>query len=158
MPPWDGTPWDFNGTTQVPGEGFIACGYYVSTLLRDAGFRVERIRLAQQASEYIVRTVAPSTEIKWFRRKSVDTVVDHVAAQPDGLWVVGLDFHVAFLVARLGQVQMCHASYLDEAVATCEPARTAEAMVSKVHVVGRTLGDPQLIAWLEGTRIETRTP
>ena len=48
---WLGTAWDFSGTSQIPGEGRIACGYYVSTVMRDAGFDLERIRLAQQPSQ-----------------------------------------------------------------------------------------------------------
>ena len=49
LPAWYGTPWDFNGTSEVPQQGKIACGYFVSTILRDAGWKVERVRLAQQA-------------------------------------------------------------------------------------------------------------
>src|SRR5678815_2190781 len=29
---WYGTAWDFNGTTEVPQQGKIACGYFVSTV------------------------------------------------------------------------------------------------------------------------------
>ncbi len=47
---WLGTPWDFNGTADGPGGGKIACGYFVATLLKDAGFRVDRYQLAQQPS------------------------------------------------------------------------------------------------------------
>lgn len=47
-PFWYGTPWDFNGTTEQPGTGAIACGYFVTTVLRDAGVQLERVRLAQQ--------------------------------------------------------------------------------------------------------------
>src|SRR6476660_4877291 len=28
FPSWYGTPWDFNGTTEVPQQGKIACGYF----------------------------------------------------------------------------------------------------------------------------------
>jgi len=30
FPSWYGTPWNFNGTTEVPQQGKIACGYFVS--------------------------------------------------------------------------------------------------------------------------------
>ena len=33
FPYWYGTDWDFNGTTQKPNEGKIACGYFVTCLL-----------------------------------------------------------------------------------------------------------------------------
>lgn len=31
FPYWYGTKWDFNGTTEMPQEGSIACGYFVTT-------------------------------------------------------------------------------------------------------------------------------
>ena len=34
---WKKTAWDFNGTATKPGDGPIACGYFVTTLLRDIG-------------------------------------------------------------------------------------------------------------------------
>ncbi len=34
VPHWYGTPWDFNGHTNIPNQGEIACGYFVSTTLR----------------------------------------------------------------------------------------------------------------------------
>ena len=49
IPHWYGTLCDFNGYTSKPGEGVIACGYFVSTLLRDAGFNLNRYDLAKQS-------------------------------------------------------------------------------------------------------------
>ena len=57
FPFWIGTKWGFYGTTQVPGKGKIACGYFVSTTLEHAGFDIERIKLAQQASSVIISTL-----------------------------------------------------------------------------------------------------
>src|SRR2546429_7045322 len=33
FPSWYGTAWDFYGTTEVPQQGKIACGYFVTTVL-----------------------------------------------------------------------------------------------------------------------------
>ena len=41
-PAWIGTKWDFNGITEVPQQGKIACGYFVTTVLRDAGLPAVR--------------------------------------------------------------------------------------------------------------------
>src|SRR5688572_15466983 len=41
---WTGTPWDFNGVTRKPGEGKIACGYFITNTLTDLGFTLERIK------------------------------------------------------------------------------------------------------------------
>ena len=40
FPAWYGTGWDFYGTTETPKQGKIACGYFVTTVLRDAGVKV----------------------------------------------------------------------------------------------------------------------
>ena len=51
IPPWTGTPWSFYGDADAPGPESAACGYYVSAILRDAGLRVARAKLAQQRRE-----------------------------------------------------------------------------------------------------------
>jgi hypothetical protein len=48
IPHWYGTVWDFNGHTENPRKGTIACGYFVSTTLTDAGFEIDRYKMAQQ--------------------------------------------------------------------------------------------------------------
>lgn len=78
FPIWSGTPWNFYGTTETPQEGHIACGYFVSTLMRDAGFDVERVKLAQQASEYIVKTLAAPEDTKRFRNVEKPKVIDEL--------------------------------------------------------------------------------
>ena len=40
FPAWFGTPWSFNGSTQYPLQGTIACGSFVEIILKDAGFRM----------------------------------------------------------------------------------------------------------------------
>lgn len=155
IPAWYGTRWDFYGTTEVPGEGTIACGYFVTTILRDAGFRVERVHLAQQASENIAKSLAPADAIERFRRGDVGAVVDAVRSDGEGLYVVGLDYHVGFLWNDGSIVRMCHASYLGEAVVVCEDARTSPAMVSGYHVVGKLLSDVMTDRWLTGQAFPT---
>ena len=155
IPAWHGTPWDFNGTTQVPGQGHIACGYYVTTLLRDAGFRVERARLAQQASENIIKTLVGEDRTTRYRNHSSSHVTRSVADLGDGLYVVGLDIHVGLLVVDGGIVRFCHASYLDPVAAVCESPRTAPAFLSGYRVVGKLLDDPMMEAWLEGRAFPT---
>lgn len=154
--PWFGTPWEFYGTSEEPGRGTIACGYFVTTLLRDAGVRVQRVRLAQQASEYIVRSLAPRERTWRFRSGSVDAVLDTVRAQPERWFVVGLDLHVGLLL-RLddGSVRFCHSAYLAPAHATCEDAATSAAMQSGYHVVGALFTRELTRRWLAGDAIPT---
>jgi len=155
FPRWSGTPWAFYGTTTVPGQGSIACGYFVSTVLEDAGFRVERVRLAQQAAEHIILTLVPKTSIRRFSNAPASEVVDAVHADGDGLYLLGLETHVAFLSKRGDAVQMCHSSYLGTSAVVCEDALTSAAMVSDYRVTGKLLQEPMMVAWLEGRPLPT---
>lgn len=155
FPAWAGTPWAFYGTTEVPGEGPIACGYFVSTVLRDAGFDVERVALAQQPAEWIALTFVPKSELRRFRRRPVDEVVDHVAAAGEGLYVVGLDYHVGTLWNDGQTVRMCHSSPLGDGGVVCEDARASPAMVSNLHVVGKLLDDAMIDRWLDDAPFPT---
>lgn len=157
IPPWFGTPWAFHGTTQTPGEGAIACGYFVSTVLRDAGLPVERVRLAQQASEYIVKTFSEPAHVRRFRTGDVDAVVDRILAEPEGLYVVGLDVHVGFLVRTDARIAFCHSTFLEPGAVVCEDPRTSPAFVSNYHVVGPVLEDRVVDAWLDRTPLPTVT-
>ncbi|MCP4810391.1 MAG: hypothetical protein GY913_22730 [Proteobacteria bacterium] len=149
-PAWYGTTWGFYGTSQAPGEGEIACGYFVSTTLRDVGLDVARVELAQQASARIVDTFAGEPVTTW--GEDVDEVLDRL--EP-GIHVVGLDYHVAFLDKTESTTRMCHSSVLEPGAVVCETALTAEAMASNVHVTGPLLEDAVVVAWLERTELAT---
>lgn len=64
LPSWVGTKWDFNGTTQIPQQGSIACGYFVTTVLQDGGVKLNRVKLAQCASEQMITTLVQPKLIK----------------------------------------------------------------------------------------------
>jgi hypothetical protein len=158
FPAWEGTAWDFHGTTTTPGAGKIACGYYVTTVLRDAGFQLERAKLAQQPSERIVKTLAPESDVWRFRKGDRDEVLAKVRAEGEGLYVVGLDNHVGFLLEQSGSpTRFCHASY-DPPEVRCEDAAKAKVFSSKYHVVGRVLSATALARWVEGRAFETVKP
>ena len=156
LPDWYGTPWDFYGTTETPGQGAIACGYFVSTVLRDAGLKVERAPLAQQASEKIVKTLAAPGDIVRFRNVDPAEVVRGVrAAEGDGLYVVGMDFHVGFLVLDGTRADLCHSAWVPPRHVVCEPAVTSPGFQSHYYVVGPALPDARLEDWLAGRAIPT---
>ena len=113
FPPWYGTAWDFNGTTQEPGKGFIACGYFVTTTLRDAGLKIQRIKTAQQAAEVIVSIIASKESTKRFSDASIETIKKSMKERGDGLYIVGLDFHVGFLQQTGDTTWFIHSNYLN---------------------------------------------
>ena len=154
FPAWRGTAWDFNGTTTVPRTGHIACGYFVTTLLSDAGVRVERAKLAQQASERIVKALCPPKSVWRFRKGDESGVVASIEKEGSGLYVVGLDNHVGFLRVER-RTRFWHASYVEPAVVTGEDPMKAAAFESNYHVVGRLFTPALLEKWLAGEPIET---
>jgi len=155
---WYGTKWDFNGTTEQPQSGKIACGYFISTILRDVGFKVERVKLARQASEKIVRSLAPESQIKRFSKTSLKQFVTALKNMGNGLYVVGLDTHVGFLWVDGSTVSFVHASRLGDRGVVKEPALKSPTLKrSKYRIIGKILADDALIEhWLLYKDIKTQ--
>ena len=156
IPAWYGTPWDFYGSTEEPGTGAIACGYFVGTVLAAAGFQVDRIELGDQASEHIVRTFAGRSRVKTLWKVPVSDVVAHVESLGRGIYPVGLSFHTGLLVHDGEQVRFCHSAYYDAGRVTCEEASTSPGLDhSGIFVIGPLMTDRTMTAWIEGRRIRT---
>ena len=156
---WVGTEWDFNGMAEIPLTGSIACGYFVSTVLRDAGLRLERIRLAQQASEHIIKSLASEEHIRRFSNAPIDQFVDSVLEWGRGLYVVGLDIHTGFVIHDADGVHFVHSSYLEPQMVIWESALESPILRSSHYrVLGKLSEDAQLIRkWLHGEQIVTVT-
>ena len=158
FPSWYGTPWDFNGTTEVPQQGKIACGYFVSTVLRDAGWRVQRVRLAQQASENIILSLTTDPYVRRFRRVPIGDFVSAVKKWGPGLYVVGLDIHTGFIVNTGSEVYFIHSSYVEPYMVVREKAIESKILAaSNYRVLGSITSDALLIEkWLLKKEIVTR--
>ncbi|GAB3823720.1 hypothetical protein [Hymenobacter jeollabukensis] len=158
FPAWEGTPWAFYGQSWEPRRGSIACGYFVTTTLHDAGLHLQRSLLAKQASEVIIKNLTAETYIHRYRGLDQAEFVRQVRALGPGLYVLGLDFHAGFLRVRDdGTVQMVHSSYLGPATVTREAAEAAEALASTYRVVGKVSADGVLLrAWLLGRPLAVR--
>lgn len=155
LPSWYGTPWDFNGMTRTPGQGTIACGYFVNTVLQDAGFRLPRIKWSQLAAEPI--TVKVSHRVKRFRDRPVTDVEAYVREQGDGLYKVGLDSHVGFIVKRGDSIRFVHSNYYQRDVGVMsEPLDGHNPLAhSRYRIVGSLLGDAMMEAWITGRDLST---
>jgi hypothetical protein len=152
FPAWEGTAWSFYGNSWAPRQGSVACGYFVTTALFDTGLRLQRTLLAQQSSEKLIKNLTSEAHITRYRRISQADFVRRVSKLGPGLYVVGLDFHVAFLRVREGgAVQMVHASWIRPAKVIREAADSSPALGSKYRVVGKLSADDELVkAWLLG--------
>ena len=149
---WLGTPWDFHGTAAGPGEKPVACGYFVSTVLRDAGFVVNRYHLAQQPSQNILRTFVPRD--KWSLKVGVP-YADYAAELQDldeGVRIVGLDTHVGFLVTDADGFRFIHSSGAKPWCVVDESVDEAKVLAaSNYRVQGDLLDDRETLRkWLVG--------
>jgi hypothetical protein len=152
FPAWYGTPWDFNGISNTPGKGEIACGYFVSTTLKHAGFNLNRYKLAQQASEIITKSVCGAEKTRYFH--DIDDIINLLSLQNQGLYIVGLDYHVGFIVIENGGLYFVHSDFINNKVVR-EPLRTSEAFSSSQgFVLGEITHNQSLMKkWKSGTVI-----
>jgi hypothetical protein len=110
FPYWYGTSWDFNGTTETPQKGTIACGYFVTTTLRDMGVPLNRVKLAQCASEQMIRKLTTQKNIYHFSNMSLKQFEHNLVEKGDGLYIVGLDNHTGFIFMNGAQHYFIHST------------------------------------------------
>lgn len=156
---WLGTPWDFNGTAHQPGPDKVACGYFVSSLLQDAGFDVEWAPLAQQASQNILGTFLPDEELHIRVDAEYNRFVDELLAFGPGLYIVGLDRHVAFLVVTPeNTMRFIHSSGSSPWCVVDENRSTAYVLQrSRYRVFGNLTANRELLRkWLFNESFPTK--
>ncbi|WP_153797866.1 hypothetical protein [Foetidibacter luteolus] len=146
IPYWYGTPWDFNGTTQQPGKGAIACGYFVATVLRDAGVALHRIKTGQAASQTTLRQFADKAGIRLFLNKPLDSLLAYVRQLGKGLFIVGLDYHVGFLYNDGKVVWFIHSKWANPKAVVKEVAALSGVLYySKYSMVGKISNNKALL-------------
>ncbi|MDZ4758088.1 MAG: hypothetical protein SGJ10_08120 [Bacteroidota bacterium] len=110
FPFWYSTLYDFNGTTEQPRKGKIACGYFVATILRDAGFDIKREKMAQMPSEKMIRELLLDKYITRYSNIDIEDFVKKLGPPQNKLYIVGLDTHIAFLMGEENTWYMVHSS------------------------------------------------
>lgn len=149
FPHWYNTEWDFNGTTCMPGEGKIACGYFVTHVISDAGFDIPR-KWGKEISELIIMKL--SSEIKKLsNHQPIEKIKDYIDKKEDGLYIVGLDFHVGFIYKIGDSVKFVHSNYLKPEIGVMSENIEPDNPVgtSNYVVIGRILEDEMMIKWLK---------
>jgi len=145
---WYNTPWEFYGTTQKPQQGTIACGYFVTTVLHDAGLNVPRINWAQQASETMIKKM--TANIKRFSNVEITEFEKYFADKTEGLYIVGLDNHVGFIYKLNGKLQFVHSSYYHPSTGVMSEDLNGYNPLanSKYRVVGKILERDMIVKWI----------
>ncbi|WP_196889922.1 hypothetical protein [Aureivirga sp. CE67] len=158
FPFWEGTPWSFEGHTSVPNEGEIACGYFVSTTLRDLGLNLNRYKLAQLSPENESKNLAIETKVIEIEADDTQSKIDKIQkALPVGIHFIGFDTgHVGFILKENeSQLFLIHSNYLDGNGVGIENVWDSEVFdaFSKFYFVELSSNEKLLQYWVEGKEI-----
>src|SRR4051812_36858226 len=135
LPCWYGTPWGFYGTTEEPGKGSIACGYFVTTVLRDAGFSLKRIKLAQCPSEEMIKTICTRSSIHRYSDLSLSEFASETEKMGFGLYVVGLDNHTGFILNDGNEAFFIHSTFVRPACVIKEKVNESKVLANSRYRV-----------------------
>lgn len=146
IPAWIGTAWSFNGTTENPQQGSIACGYFVTTILRDAGLKLARIKLAQCASEEMIISLVQPGYIYRFSNVAMDDFMRFIQQQGYGLYIVGLDNHTGFIYNDGEETCFIHSTFAGTRNVQKEKAASSRVLhSSRYKVLGKVSADERIL-------------
>ncbi len=158
IPHWYNTPWDFNGHTDIPNEGVIACGYFVSTTLKHLGFNLNRYKMAQQAGLLEAKALQDNSKLQLFSGMSFEKLKANLdTTYTDGIYFVGLDNHVGYVLIHNAELYFLHSSYCDNKV-VIELAEHSPCFSSNLYVFAEVTTNRDLIKkWIFNERLVVPT-
>lgn len=146
---WYETKWSFEGHTEIPKQGTIACGYFVSTTLRDVGFNINRYKLAQKSPEDEAKVIACGTTVEKLQKVSKKELKKYFLKQKDGIYFIGLDFHVGYIYKNNQEIYFLHSNYIENKGVMKETIENSKAIVSeKYYIVNITHNQNLVKKWL----------
>lgn len=154
---WYGTKWAFHGTTKTPRKGSIACGYFVTTTLEQSGFQLPRIKMAQQAASIIIKSLCEPKSIKTYT--TMPDLERYLREKTDGLFILGLDNHVGYILKRDGDYFFIHSTVGQGRKVVKESLLESKVVNrSKIKMIGDFTGnDAAVKAWIRGEYMNLRT-
>jgi len=135
IPYWYGTPWDFNGHTNIPNKGKIACGYFVSTTLKHLGLNLNRYKLAQQLPIHEAKSLSLGKEVLEINGENFEKSFEKIKTTlKNGIYFIGLDgSHVGFILKRKKEIFFIHSNYGTPQEVVIERAKESEVLKSFTH-------------------------
>jgi len=153
IPHWYGTPWSFGGHTEQPNQGKIACGYFVSTTLRDMGLQINRYKLAQKSPVDEAKMISCGAVINNIVKDTAEKAfVEIDSLTSEGLYFIGFDEgHVGYLLKRKGELFLIHSNYLAPVSVCMETLKESRVFkrFSKFHLVSISHNETLLQRWLD---------
>ncbi len=151
IPHWYGTEWDFNGYSNIPNQGTIACGYFVSTTLKHMGLNLNRYKMAQQASSLEVKSIAINANNIVVSKN--DNISDTLKRLKEGVYIVGLDNHVGYLYLYNSKTYFIHSNYIDDRVMIELTDHSPAFMSETYYMINITHNTLLVKKWLKNEKI-----
>ncbi|MGB5555041.1 MAG: hypothetical protein WBM83_10320 [Flavobacteriaceae bacterium] len=153
IPHWYGTPWSFGGHTTEPNQGKIACGYFISTTLRDMGVNLNRFKMAQKSPFDEAKMISCGSEIKKVVQDSPEKAIDEInRLTEEGLYFIGFDEgHVGYLLKRDGELFLIHSNYFSPVSVCMETLKESRVFkrFTTFHLVAISHNDTLMQRWLD---------
>jgi hypothetical protein len=161
FPPWMGTPWHMgeDDDAEMPHQKGkrVSCSMFVTAVLQNAGLKLDdRKRWADSRALYIQRSLAPEPgELHRYFSITPGELARRLKRLKPGLYLIGLNCHVGFVVVEKNDVRFVHSNYVDpEEGVVDEPLAESQAIKNSQPVgywVTPLFRDHRLIEfWLEG--------
>jgi hypothetical protein len=156
-----GTPWHMgedDDATMPQQEGKrISCSMFVTAVLMNAGLQLDnRKNWADSRALYIQRSLAPEPkDVHRYFSIPPRELAEKLGKLEDGLYLIGLNCHVGFVVIQDSEVRFVHSNYVDpEEGVVDEPLAESQAILNSQPVgywITPVFQDDRLIEfWLEG--------
>jgi len=160
IPYWYQTPWSFEGHTAIPKEGHIACGYFVSTTLKDMGLHINRYKLAQQNPFNEARTLALDKPVIEIYNETIRANIKELQQRlKDGIYFIGFaQSHVGYLFKQKSQLFLIHSDYLSAEGVRIEAVEQSAVfgMFHQLYIAKISTNEQLLNKWLSQEKIDVQ--
>lgn len=158
FPAWMGMPSGGGpqATASLPHQPgmYISCSYFLTAALQNVGLVLEsRARFAQAPAAWIERALLPpGGQIHRYGNLSPRELEQRLVGLGEGLYVVGLNIHVGFIVVENGHAWFVHSSYTPPGTVVNEPVASSMAIAlsqSKGYWISPLFKDERIVElWL----------
>jgi len=162
IPFWYNTPWCLSGYSNIPQDGTVGCSYFVSNTLLACGFNLNRYRLAQTDPIAGSRSLTFSDSVvNYIRNDSIEKVASNILKNhTEGLYIVGLDMHVGYLLIYKSKLYFIHSAYYPPNVVCMERFEKATGILgsSNYYITPITSNRKLLEKWILNEFIYIQKP
>lgn len=150
LPAWYGTPWSFNGVTERPRAGTIACGALVAIVLRDAGIKLAPREMTVLAAERMIRSLVGPENIRRWQDVGEQKFLEDMRKWGPGLYQIGLDSHTGLMLVEKDELHFIHATRRFPYTVVNEKASESRTLLhSRYRIAGKVSADHGLLEkWL----------